>query len=166
VITYPPWAAAGRLADGISAAAAQSGSCFTTSSATTAPGAYRCLAGNALYDPCFADTSSGAGKVACPNPENPDSVVIMTLTAPLPPPVTAAGSPIIPWLLVLTNGQHCLTVTGTGGTLGGKNETYGCPGGGVYGQPDQSDRQWSVLFAASGAPASAMTPMAVIRAYI
>jgi hypothetical protein len=162
---YQPWAAAGRLASGVFATATQSGSCFTTSSATTAPGAYRCLAGNSLYDPCFADASSGAGEVACPNPGNPDSVVIMNLTAPLPPPVTAASSPIIPWLLVLANGQHCLTVTGTGGILGGKDESYECPGGGVYGQPDDNAPGWTVFFAASGAPASAMVQMTVARAY-
>jgi hypothetical protein len=165
VITYAPWAGAGTLASGISASATQSGSCFTTSSATTAPGAYRCLVGNDLYDPCFADATSAAAQVACPNPANPDSVVVIKLTAALPAPATSAGSPIIPWLLVLANGQQCQTITGTGGTLGGKNEIYGCPGGGVYGQPDTSGATWMVSYAPSGAPASAMTQEGVTKAY-
>jgi hypothetical protein len=165
VVSYAPWAGAGTLASGISAAATQSGSCFTTSSATTASGAYRCIVGNSLYDPCFADAASGAGEVACPNPADPDSVVVIKLTAALPAPATAAGSPVIPWLLVLANGQHCETITGTGGVLGGKNEAYGCPAGGVYGQPDRSTATWTVSYAPSGAPASAMTQEAVTKAY-
>jgi hypothetical protein len=165
VITYAPWAAPGTLASGISAAATQTGSCFSTSSATTASGAYRCIVGNSLYDPCFADAASGAGQVACPNPQNPDSVVVIKLTGQLPIPATAAGSPVIPWLLVLANGQTCQTITGTGGTLGGKNEIYGCPAGGVYGQPDTSTATWTVFYAPSGAPASAMTQVGVIKAY-
>ena len=165
VITYAPWAGAGTLASSISASATQSGSCFSTSSATTAPGAYRCLAGNDLYDPCFADAASAAGEVACPNPANPDSVVVIKLTAALPTPATSAGSTIIPWLLVLANGQQCQTITGTGGTLGGKNEAYGCPSGGVYGQPDTSGATWMVWYAPSGAPAPAMTQVSVAKAY-
>lgn len=163
VITYLPWAGAGTLASGISATATQSGSCFTTSSATTASGAYRCIVGNSLYDPCFADAS--AGEVACPNPANPDSVVVIKLTAALPAPATAPGSPVIPWLLVLANGQHCETITGTGGVLGGKNEVYGCPDGGVYGQPSRSAATWTVSYAPSGAPASALTQEGVTKAY-
>jgi hypothetical protein len=112
VITYAPWAAAGTLGSRISAASTQSGSCFSTSSATTAAGAYRCTVGNSLYDPCFADATSSAGEVACPNPQNPDSVVVIKLTAPLPAPATAAGLPVIPWLLLLANGQQCETITG------------------------------------------------------
>lgn len=165
VITYAPWAGAGTLASGITAAATQSGSCFTTSSATTASGAYRCMVSNSLYDPCFADTASGAAEVACPNPANPNSVVVIKLTAALPAPATAAGSPIFPWLLVLANGQNCQTITGTGGILGGKNEVYGCPGGGVYGQADRSTATWTALYAPSGAPASALTQVAVTKAY-
>lgn len=165
VITYAPWAGAGTLASGISASASQSGSCFSTSSATTAPNAYRCLVGNDLYDPCFADATSAAGEVACPNPAHPDSVVVIKLTAALPAPATSAGSTIIPWLLVLANGQQCQTITGTGGTLGGKDEAYGCPGGGVYGLPDTSGATWMVWYAPSGAPASAMTQVSVTKAY-
>jgi hypothetical protein len=166
VITYAPWAGAGTLASGISAAATQNGSCFTTSSATTAPGAYRCTVGNSLYDPCFADASSGAGEVACPNPANPDSVVVIKLTASLPAPATSAGSTIFPWLLVLANGQNCQTITGTGSSLGGKNEVYGCTGGGVYGQPDRSTATWTVFYAPTGAPASAITRQPVTKAYV
>ncbi len=165
VISYTPWAGPGTLASGISAAATQSGSCFSTSSATTAAGAYRCTVGNSLYDPCFSDSASGATEVACPNPASPDSVVVIKLTAQLPAPATAAGSPIIPWLLVLANGQQCQTITGTGGTLGGKNEIYGCPGGGVYGQPDETAPTWTASYAPSGAPASAMTQVSVTKAY-
>jgi hypothetical protein len=165
VVTYAPWAGAGTLASGISASATPSGSCFTTSSATTAPGAYRCLVGNDLYDPCFADASTAATEVACPSLADPDSVVVIKLTSALPAPATSTGSAIIPWLLVLANGQRCQTITGTGGILGGKDEAYGCPSGGVYGLPDTSGATWMVSYAPSGAPASAMTQVGVTTAY-
>jgi hypothetical protein len=165
VIAYAPWSSAGALASGISAVSTQSGACFSTSSATTAPGAYRCAVGNLLYDPCFADATSGAGEVACPVPDNPDSVVVIKLTSPLPAPATSPGFPIIPWLLVLANGQECGTITGTGGILGGKDESYGCSGGSVYGLPNQNEATWQVTYAPSGAPASAMTQVAVTKAY-
>jgi hypothetical protein len=165
VITYAPWASAGTLASGISAASTKAGSCFTNSSATNAPDAYRCLLTNStLYDPCFADATSGAGEVACPTPANPDSVVVIKLTSALPAPGTSSPSPF-PWLIVLANGQRCTTNTGTGVTLGGKVESYGCTGGYVYGQTDQSSAAWTVSYAPLGAPASAITQVTVTTAY-
>lgn len=165
VISYTAWSGPGALASGISAASTKSGSCFTTSAATTAPGAYRCMVVNTLYDPCFADATSSAGQVACPNMDNPDSVVVIKLTAQLPAPATSAGSSIFPWLVILANGQRCWTITGTGSELGGQNSTYICPGGIVYGQTDQSGPTWQVTYAPMGAAASAMTKVAVTKAY-
>lgn len=120
--------------------------------------------GNILHDPCFEDAATGAGEVACPNPANPDSVVVIKLTGALPTPATASSR--APWLLVLANGQHCWTNTGTVGIPGGKNEYYICSaGGGAYGQPDESGATWTITYAAAGAPASAMTSMTVSQAY-
>ncbi len=165
VIEYNPWTAAGTLASGISATATQSGSCFSMSSATTAGGAYRCTVGNDLFDPCFSDASSGAGEVACPSRDNPDSLTVIKLTSPLPASQTSAPASPLPWLLVLANGQHCNTNTGTVGTLGGKNEYFICTDGGAYGTPDESSSTWTITYAPSGVPASAMTQQDVTTAY-
>jgi hypothetical protein len=164
VITYAPWTASGGLASGISATSTQSGSCFASSSATNAPDAFRCLVGNLLYDPCFADASSGSGEVLCPDSENPDSVILIKLTSALPAPNSTPAS-LVPWLLVLANGQHCNTNTGTVGTLGGRLAYYDCADGNAYGLPDQSSATWTITYAASGATASAMTQVAVTTAY-
>jgi hypothetical protein len=165
VITYAPWAAAGTLAAGISASATQSGSCFTTSGATAVSSAYRCMVGNSLHDPCFADAASGAGEVACPDWLNPDSVVIIKLTGSLPAPAASAGSAFPPWLVVLSNGQRCTAITGTGSTLGGMNSEYGCSGGTVYSLPDQNHPAWTVTYAPAGATAADMTQVSVTKAY-
>jgi hypothetical protein len=165
VITYKPWASAGTLASGISAASTLTGSCFTNSSASSQSGAYRCSVDNLLYDPCFADAASGAGEVACPKVANPDSVIVIKLTSALPAPL-AASSPVVPWLLVLANGQRCSPITGTGGPpLAGKPQDYGCDGASVYGMPDENSPTWTASYAPDGAAASAMTEVTVTQAY-
>jgi hypothetical protein len=169
VIHYTPWTAPGTLASGFSAASTQSGSCFTDSIASGEPDAFRCSVGNVLYDPCFADGSSGPGPVFCPNPQDPDSGTIINLTSSLPAPNSAPGS-VLPWLLVLADGHSCAAITGTVGTLGGKNGYYGCASGSTlygyaYGDPDESSATWTIYYAPSGATASGMTQVNITTAY-
>jgi hypothetical protein len=170
VITYNPWTASGNLASGISATSTQAGSCFSNSSAAVESDAYRCLLstttsnGTPLYDPCYSDPSSGAGEVACPDMPNPDSVTIIKLTSALPTAGTTPAS-LVPWLLVLANGQRCNTNTGTVSTLGGINANYECDDGNAYGEPDESSATWTITYAPNGATASAMTKVAITTAY-
>jgi hypothetical protein len=165
VITYNPWASGGTLASGITAAATKSGYCFGASSASSASNAFRCIADNIIYDPCFTDGSSDAGECAYPSTDNPDSVTVVKLTSALPAgPATVASQ--IPWLLVLANGLRCLPVTGTGGpALDGKPQDYACGSGSVYGMPDENSAAWTVSYAPTGAAASAMTQVDVTTAY-
>jgi hypothetical protein len=166
VITYNPWASAGTLASGITASSTLSGgSCVDASEVTDAPDAWRCYVGNTIYDPSFSYGSSGAGEVAYPNWENPNSVIVIKLTSALPAPA-AASSPILPWMLLLANGQRCPASDGASGPdVDGLNQSYVCSGGSIYGLPDRSSATWTVHYAAPGAAASALTQVDVTTAY-
>jgi hypothetical protein len=179
VITYNPWASAGTLASGITASSTVSGYCWTGSGATDAPDAFRCTAGNIIYDPCFTyGSSSSSGECAYPNTSNPDSVVVVNLTPPPStlgpaPTSTATSPPWVPWLLVLANGERCTPITGTGGpALDGKPQEDNCGTGGynsvagnIYGNPVESSATWTVSYAPLHAAGSAMTQVTVTEAY-
>ncbi|MDP9092484.1 MAG: hypothetical protein M3O32_19495, partial [Actinomycetota bacterium] len=104
-----------------------SGSCWTGSIAVPLPGAYRCLSGNQIYDPCFAPINEVAtGSVACvADPWSPAH--ILTLTAPLP--AQSATSARNPWALELANGARCVAVTGTVASVAGVALNYLCGAG-------------------------------------
>jgi hypothetical protein len=121
--TFSPYAATGTLA--VPVADQRAGSCWTGSIAVAAPGAYRCLAGNQIEDPCFADTTQPHPRtVACvTDPWSPAHVI--TLTEPLPA-ATAAGPSRTPWAIELSNGARCEAVTGTVPSVNGVAFSYQC----------------------------------------
>jgi hypothetical protein len=121
--TFTPYAATGTLV--VPVADHVSGSCWTGSIAVPSPGVYRCMAGNEIFDPCFADTTQPQrDTVACvQDPWSPAHVV--TLTAPLPSS-TAAGQTRTPWALELANHARCVAVTGTVGEVNGVSLNYVC----------------------------------------
>lgn len=166
IVKYRPWASRDQLLPGIDAEWTKSGSCFSNSSASSASTAYRCEVGNELLDPCFADATSRADEVACPDLTKPDedAVFVIKLTGQLPAPVPASGT-ALPWRLDLSNGQTCEIITGAADMLGGKNQTYSCANGNIWGSLDQSSPAWQASYAPSGAPASAITQVAVKDAY-
>ena len=84
------------------------GSCWTSSIASPRPNAYRCMAGNAIYDPCF---SSSANRVSCPTDIFENRGIVMSLDKPLPAAGAAAATR--PWALLLQSGAHCTAGTGT-----------------------------------------------------
>ena len=123
--TFSPYAATGTLV--VPVADHTAGSCWTGSIAVAAPGAYRCLAGNEIRDPCFADTTQPhVTQVACvADPWS--SAHVIDLTAPLPTG-TAASPTRTPWALLLANGAHCVAITGTVPTVGNIALNYSCGG--------------------------------------
>jgi hypothetical protein len=84
------------------------GSCWTTSIASTRGDAYRCMVGNAIYDPCFM---RGASSVVCPENLVDNSGLAIKLTKPLPP--SASPQAAQPWAMVLASHIACNRATGT-----------------------------------------------------
>jgi hypothetical protein len=143
VRTFRAYDAAGHLV--VAVRDARSGNCWTTSIAAQVPGAYRCLSGNDILDPCFAaptpahpmparsmparstparSTPARPVSVACLEDPWSDAVVLH-LTAALP----AAERPVDagrPWALELSNGARCVAATGTVPEVRGVDLAYRC----------------------------------------
>lgn len=85
------------------------GNCWTSSIASPRKDAYRCMAGNEIYDPCFVIDPKSAG---CPTDLAADSGVVLNLTKALPPPASPLAEPQA-FAMVLQSGAKCNRATGT-----------------------------------------------------
>jgi hypothetical protein len=143
--TFSPYNAEGVLTAATSTAA--SGNCWTTSIALPGATDYRCMAGNQILDPCFAPPHVTAPKtVACfTDPWSPG--VLLTLTAALPSPDAATRS--TPWALELSDGTHCVAITGTVDQVGDLDLGYSCGGSAEAALVGTAGTAWSVQYRAS-----------------
>lgn len=107
--------------------AAVSGHCWTRSLAAPNRGdAYRCMAGDSIYDPCFVPRRPGGVVVCDVNPATRGPGFAMRLTRPLPPEAPFAGTEVRPWLVALADGEICVPQTGTHEALDGATIGYEC----------------------------------------
>src|SRR5581483_3492685 len=81
------------------------GNCWTNSIATNRKGAYRCMNGNAISDPCFA-TKKASIVVCDADPSTGKPGFAMRVSGPFPPALPVNG-PVTPWLLKLADGTSC-----------------------------------------------------------
>lgn len=91
--------------------------------------AYRCFAGNYVYDPCWADETPGrAPSVLCQAAPWQHTLIRLKLKAGLAPFLSPARPREIryPWGVQLTDGERCLAAQGAHGTAFGKVIEYGC----------------------------------------
>ncbi len=126
------------------------GSCWTTSIASRRSDAYRCMAGNTIYDPCF---TLGSRNVVCPDGLRPKTGVRLSLTEALPAPQRGNARNV--WMMVLANGVTCNIGTGTTIPL----FPYYCTGNWACAAPRRSGNA-GVLVAECGQPKSATEVMA------
>jgi hypothetical protein len=103
------------------------GNCWTNSIADPVPGAYRCLSGNQIYDPCFAPPHPAQPlEVACvPAPWARAEVLRITGALPSGKPLDGGR----PWALRLANGARCVAATGTVPQVQGVSLGYRCTNG-------------------------------------
>ncbi len=128
-----------------SPSAQEKGSCWTGSLVVARAGAWRCMAGNRIYDPCF-EQPGGGNTLTCavrpPWEEQPG--IKLTLSDPLPEPrgnVTARGPRA--WAIELQNGVRCAHMQGTVPSVDGVPAPYSCGDGRyVLGEP-KGDAQWT-----------------------
>lgn len=102
------------------------GSCWTGSIATDRPGAWRCTAGDMIYDPCFSVLSAPAIVVCEADPFQKLGVALQ-LTKPLPAAAKTRCKDCV-WALELADGSTC-TVAGTGtlAMVAGQPLRWDCP---------------------------------------
>jgi len=126
------------------------GSCWEQSIVTSRPDAFRCVTGNNLLeDPCFMNTyPTRAREVVCPSVENPNEVLRIQLTKPLP--ATFGGGLAVstkspPFWIVLTDGTTCIQLSGTAPSIGGLRVNYTCTGAesSLIGDIDRTQPMWT-----------------------
>lgn len=114
-----------RFVPAIPSGTPSDGKCWTRSVAAPRVGAWRCMLGNEIADPCFSPLSGGDTVVCGADPAVQDPGFAVHLLEPLPSdavvPATAA-----PWLLLLANGQVCAPFTGTVPMVDGKEARWSC----------------------------------------
>ena len=149
---YTPFQPAGGLVIGVAVTARVSGSCFAASAASPSrPDAYRCSAGNAILDPCFASLDDQA-PLACARDPWSANATLLSLTQPLPSKTKLRSADpdyakALPWALELASGQHCALMTGATAPVAGLRINYGCPDGGIVaGGIDRTLPLWRVLY--------------------
>ena len=136
VKTFHAYRADGELA--VKVADVAVGHCWTTSITAATSGAYRCIAGNAIRDPCFAS----------PKPSHPVEVAciadpwsraeVLQVTGALPEPASGGDGLARPWALELGNGARCVAASGMVPQIRGVNLGYHCGSGHDAGKLDRS----------------------------
>ena len=135
------------------------GSCWTSSIALPRAGAWRCMIGNAIEDPCFT-TPEVSGAVICgANPPTGDGGFLMKLTKPLPPSVAHTPPAPSPWIVELAIGQgqvpgpyampppktYCSRFSGTMPVVDGLAVPFSCWEAHVESKPKLGDTQIGLL---------------------
>jgi hypothetical protein len=113
---------------------AQEGSCWARSVAIPRPGAWRCMVGNQIFDPCFA-TPSASGTLVCgADPALGKEGFPLKLTKALPTDLSSPPEQPPVWMFELADGSVCEPFTGTMPMVGGEPARWSCvvpsPGGG------------------------------------
>ncbi len=104
-----PWSASGRLAPQVHVAELVSGYCWTSSMEAEDRYAWRCMAHNDIYDPCFSPPSGHITEVLCNDMSPWDTgAILMRLSKPIP---TADANTAPDWAgfaLQLANRARCV----------------------------------------------------------
>ncbi len=139
------------------------GYCWTSSIALPRAGAWRCMIGNAIQDPCFTTPDVSDAVICGANPATSDAGFLMRLTKPLPaadaaPPPALYALPS-PWIVELAIGQgqvpgpyamppsktYCSRLTGTMPAVDGWGVPYLCWEAKVESKPRLGDTQIGLL---------------------
>ncbi len=110
----------------IPAGDATDGNCWTTSIAVPRPGAYRCMVGNAISDPCFIVRPNRDLLVCDADPALKKDGFTLKLTKPLPKKVPPVSELQQPWILRLADSSICEAMTGTLPAVNGQPARWSC----------------------------------------
>jgi hypothetical protein len=146
VAIFAPWTTRG-LQRGLRIYAKVSGTCATRSLVTSRTDAWRCIAGNDTYDPCFAG-SPQKSVAACPQTPFSNTVVLFRDSKSLDAKQKSTTFSIRtlgePWALRLDGGDTCVFTTGATEVIAGKRMNYACAKSGwVVGLVDRSTQPWT-----------------------
>lgn len=123
----------------------EKGSCWTTSIAVLRKGAWRCMVGNMIYDPCFSVSSLHSAVVCGADPATGQSGFVMELSKPLPASDLPAQVKPEPWLMQLADASVCEKMTGTLADVDGHAVPWGCNDSRATPRPGESEFYSGVL---------------------
>jgi hypothetical protein len=139
---YTPFAADGSLRAGLRAVDPD-GECFTSSLLVGRAGAFRCITGNRLRDPCFLGPDPSSAAVICADDPWRQTVVRIRLAAQ--PTADAPAGQAPPWALELAGGAQCVLVGGATNVVHGYRLNYYCfHHRFLWGSPRTSSPTWRI----------------------
>lgn len=103
------------------------GDCWTGSIAVWRAGAWRCMVGNRIYDPCFSIEGDTTEVICGATPQNNGIGFPLKLTKALPTPSPLPKGQHA-WMLELADGTTCGFLQGATKGFDGKRLNYGCSG--------------------------------------
>jgi len=158
-IVFDPFTASGNLAAGVTIASRATGTCIGSLADGARSDAYRCFYPGGIGDPCFP---YGDQYVLCFH--SPTDLAATKVTPPTDQIVPQTSSPSAdPWALVIADGQMCVFITGASQVVDGLRESYGCPGGSLYGDPNRSSPIWTIWYQAAGS--NSLVQINVLKSY-
>jgi hypothetical protein len=171
IVSVDPVGPAGP-ASGYQVASKQTHGRCPSPSVVAAGQTYHCEAGNGIYDPCWADPTVDHPSVLClPYDPFKRALTRISLDSALPHAATNRRTDgAMVWALILANGDHCINIALTTGSIfHGDLINYSCSHGdyGVEDRIDRSGQPWiatAVAFTKHGHPyqASRVAVSAVI----
>jgi len=148
VVIFNPWSSSG-LRHGFMVSGNVKGSCGMHSLASERPDAWRCIAGDDMYDPCFV-RSSDERTLACAESPFSKRVTLMTVTKALADKLKLTGEIWglrlrgAPWGLHLVSGDTCVFAQGATDAVAGERLNYACrKTGWIIGVPVRSAPIWT-----------------------
>jgi hypothetical protein len=116
-----------RFAPAVPGGDAREGACWTESIAVTRPGAWRCMVGNAISDPCFTVASkANREQLVCDaDPALKRAGFVLKLTKPLPRS-SSRQHRAEPWIFRLADNSICEAMTGTLPAVNGVSARWSC----------------------------------------
>jgi hypothetical protein len=114
-----------RFVPAVPRGAVREGSCRTESIAVGRSGAWRCMAGNSISDPCFTNPANRDQLICGADPALKSDGFVLKLTKPLP------ESPhhdrkAEPWEFRLADNSICTAMTGTLPSVNGEPARWSC----------------------------------------
>jgi hypothetical protein len=114
-----------RFAPEVPGGDVREGTCWTESIAVTRPGAWRCMVGNAISDPCFTVAANHERLVCDADPALKRTGFVLKLTKPLPMS-SSRQHRAEPWIFRLADNSICEAMTGTLSIVNGEPARWSC----------------------------------------
>jgi hypothetical protein len=149
VVHVRPLGTTGKLAPGYKVTHSRSGAMCSAGSEAIGDAAYRCIAGNGVYDPCWV--GANRAYVYCLGEAWTFDVVRLHVTKGYSNSGLSRHVSAVPWGLELSDGSLCGLLQGATGAVDGKRISYFCQHtkNVIIGSVDKHTKPWRVRKAIS-----------------